>query len=137
MTELLRAGGVALTGFVILDGLWLGLVMKGFYRDQLGPIARMRDGSIAPVWPAAALVYVLLAAGIALFVAPRAGDLRMALGLGAAFGLIAYGVYDLTNHATLARWPTAVTVADMLWGTASCAIVAASTWALTGRGAGG
>ena len=28
---------VGAVSFVALDGLWLGLVMKGFYRDQLDP----------------------------------------------------------------------------------------------------
>jgi hypothetical protein len=42
--------------------------MKNFYRDQLAPIARLADGGIAPNWPAAFVVYVLLGTVIALFV---------------------------------------------------------------------
>ena len=34
----------------------------------------------------------------------------------AIFGLVAYGTYDLTNHATLKNWPWTVTVVDMTWG---------------------
>lgn len=133
MSELLKTTAVAFLGFAVLDGLWLGVVMNRFYREQLAPIARMADGAIAPIWPVAILVYVCLAAGIALFVVPRAGDLKAAVAFGAAFGLIAYGVYDLTNQSTLARWPAAVTLADMAWGTASCAVVGAAAWAFAAR----
>jgi uncharacterized membrane protein len=133
MSETLKAWAVALGGLVLLDGLWLGVLMRSFYREQLGPIARMSEGGLAPIWPVAALVYVLLALGIAVFVTPRAGGLGSALAFGALFGLVAYGVYDLTNHSTLARWPTAVTLTDIAWGTVSCAVVAAATWALVAR----
>lgn len=35
---------------------------------------------------------------------------------GLLFGLICYATYDLTNHATMLRWPTIVTIVDMIWG---------------------
>ena len=38
------------------------------------------------------------------------------LWMGALFGLVAYGTYDLTNAATLKGWSLTVTVVDMLWG---------------------
>ena len=67
----------------VLDGVWLGFLMKNFYREQLAPIVRVADGGIAPNWPAAFVVYVLLGTGIALFVIPRASTVASA----AAFGL--------------------------------------------------
>ena len=54
----------------------------------------------------------------------RAASAREALWLGAVFGFVTYGVYDLTNHATLREWRTAATVVDMAWGTVSCATAA-------------
>jgi uncharacterized membrane protein len=48
-----------------------------------------------------------------------------ALFMGAALGCIAYGTYDLTNHATLKAWTTSLTVIDMAWGTAITAVTAA------------
>ncbi len=114
--------------FMVLDGLWLGVVMKAFYRHQLAPIARMAGGSMAPHWPAALVVYAALGAGIALFVVPRAGDLYSALGYGALFGLVVYGVYDFTNYSTLAQWPFAVTLVDVAWGTVASAAATAVVW---------
>jgi uncharacterized membrane protein len=37
--------------------------------------------------------------------------------LGGLLGLVAFATYDLTNLATLSRWPVIVTVVDMVWGT--------------------
>ena len=64
--------------FMLLDGVWLGLLMTGFYRTHLAPIARMANGGFAPDWSAALAVYLCLGAGIAVFVAPRAGSVVLA-----------------------------------------------------------
>lgn len=115
---------IALVSFAVLDYLWLGLLMKDFYRRHLGHLARMSDGAMAPVWPVAALVYPALAAGLTVFVLSRARSPREALLLGAFFGLCTYGVYDLTNHATLRDWPATLTLVDMAWGTVICGTTA-------------
>jgi len=124
---------LSIVAFIVLDGLWLGVVMKDFYRTQFASIGRFANGSLSPIWAAAAPVYLLLGIGVAVFVVPRAGSVGSAAALGALFGLVVYGVYDLTNYSTLANWPAIVTVADMLWGTIACAAVAASVFALTSR----
>ena len=116
---------VALATVLVLDAVWLGLLMRRFYSSRFAPIARMSGGSMAPIWPAAALVYVLLAVGVVAFALPRANGLVTAAALwGALFGIVIYGFYNLTNHATLAKWPPAVTVVDMAWGSALCAATA-------------
>jgi uncharacterized membrane protein len=129
MTQSLQAAGAAFAAFAVfvaLDGLWLGLIMRRFYRTQLSPIARMAGGSMAPIWPAAALVYVLLSVGVVTFVVPPAeAVLWSAAACGAIFGLVIYGFYNLTNYATLARWPSAITVVDMAWGVVVCAVASA------------
>jgi uncharacterized membrane protein len=120
---------LGIAGFMLLDGIWLGLVMKNFYRDQLAPIARLADGGFAPNWPAALAVYVLLGAGVALFVIPRASDLGSAAVYGALFGLVVYGVYDFTNYSTLRQWPLLLTLVDLAWGAAASAGCATAVWA--------
>ena len=119
--KLAAAGAVA---FMVLDGLWLGLLMKNFYREKLAPIVRLADGGIAPNWPAALVVYVLLGAGIALFVIPRASTVASAAAFGALFGLVVYGVYDFTDYSTLRQWPFALTLADTAWGALASAAAA-------------
>jgi uncharacterized membrane protein len=124
---------IALASFVVLDGLWLGVLMGGFYREGLSGLARMEAGKLAPLWTVAAPVYVLLAAGTVWFPVARATSPASALVWGAGFGLVVYGVYDLTNMATLRGWPPLLTVVDILWGATACAAAAwitvtASRW---------
>ncbi len=125
--------GVSILGFLVLDGLWLGLVMKEFYVTHLAPIGRITDGSFTPIWAAAVPVYVLLGFGVAVLAVPRATSLASAAAYGALFGLVVYGVYDLTNYSTLAQWPAIVTAADIAWGTIACALVAAGTFVVSHR----
>lgn len=119
---------VALISFAVLDGVWLGVVMAGFYRRMLGPLARTAaDGSLAPIWAVALPVYLLLALGETWFVAPKlqGASLGAAIGWGAAFGVVTYGVYDLTNWSTLRGYTGTLALVDMAWGTFACATVAA------------
>jgi len=113
-------------GFMVLDGIWLGVLMKNFYRDQLAPIARLANGGMAPNWPAAFVVYALLGTGIAFFVVSRASTAVGAAAWGALFGLVVYGVYDFTNFSTLRQWPLALTLADVAWGMVASAACAAA-----------
>jgi uncharacterized membrane protein len=39
---------------------------------------------------------------------------------GALFGVTVYSVYDLTNRATLRRWPLKLVFIDILWGGVIC-----------------
>jgi len=121
MGHTIKLAALGAVVFMVLDGIWLGILMKNFYRDQLAPIARLANGGFAPNWPAAFVVYVLLGTGIALFVIPRAPTLSLAAGYGALLGLVVYGVYDFTNYSTLRQWPFLLTIADVAWGTAATA----------------
>jgi uncharacterized membrane protein len=125
MGHSIKMAAVGAVAFMALDAMWLGVLMKGFYRQQLAPIARLGDGGIAPNWSAALVVYVLLGSGIALFVMPRALTVSLALGYGALFGLVVYGVYDFTNYSTLRQYPFALTLVDTAWGVVASAACAA------------
>lgn len=122
----------ALAIMLVLDGAWLGWIAKDFYRSQLGAL-------MAPTvsWVPAAAFYLLYAAGLAFFVivpALERGDglLRVAA-ISAAFGLVAYGTYDLTNLATLKDFPAAVAAADMAWGGFASALACAGAVAAAAR----
>ncbi|MBN2113260.1 MAG: DUF2177 family protein [Acidimicrobiia bacterium] len=122
---------IALPVFFAIDMVWLGLVAKGFYREQIGSLMR------SPVnWPAAIAFYLLFILGLVVFVIAPAMDrdswLR-ALGYGALFGLITYATYDLTNLATLKDWPVLLTVVDLAWGAVLAASVSIATYAIGAR----
>lgn len=110
--------GIVTVFVLAADLVWLGWVMKGFYDREIGELLRRSADALSPRWGAAILVYILIPAGIVLFVRPRVGDAGAweALGWGAAFGAILYGVYDLTNLAILEKWTLTVALADILWG---------------------
>jgi uncharacterized membrane protein len=99
---------------LIVDAVWL-ISMVSVYRQYLGDL--LYDGfRLAP----AIAFYLLYVFGIMWFaVLPTlnsgAGWQQAALN-GAVLGLVAYGTYDLTNHATLKIWPTFITLMDMAWG---------------------
>jgi uncharacterized membrane protein len=131
MGETLKFAALGALAFMVLDAVWLGVVMKHFYRAQLAPIVRLADGGIAPHWPAAVVVYLLLGTGIAVFVIPRAPTTSLAAGYGALFGLVVYGVYDFTNYSTLRQWPFVLTIADVAWGTAASAVCAVAVRIVT------
>lgn len=100
--------------FCACDFIWLGFIANDFYRRQLGELLLAQ-----PNWVGAILFYVLYIAGIVLFVVARAapsGSLVRAAWLGALFGLVAYGTYDLTNLATLKGFTVQVVAADLAWG---------------------
>ena len=104
-----------LAAFFVIDMLWLGLVARTFYRQQIGYLLSPKTN-----WLAAILFYLLFIAGILVFaVLPGLEDnsLRNTLLRGALFGLLCYATYDLTNLATLKDWPLTVTVVDLAWGT--------------------
>lgn len=124
--------GLAATAvtFWILDALWLGLLMKNFYRSRLGGLLREQ-----PQLLAVAAFYLLYVVGIFVFAVRPAiatgGCLRAAL-LGALFGFFAYMTYDLTNLATLRGWSLSLALVDIAWGAlASGAAAAAGCWAAT------
>ncbi len=117
---------IVLPIFLLIDLFWLGVVMKGFYSQELGELARRNGAALAPRWGAAMLVYLLIPGGIILFVRPLLGEngtAWQAFGWGALFGLVLYGVYDLTNLAVLEKWTVRMTLADMAWGCVLCGTI--------------
>ena len=117
---------IALPVFIVIDMVWLTLVAKKFYRDQIGFL--MKDD---PNWTAAIVFYLLFIVGLVVFVIAPAIEKNSwlhALLFGALFGFIAYATYDLTNLATLKDWPLLVTIVDLTWGAVLAASVSTATY---------
>ncbi len=105
---------IAVMAFLLLDGIWLGLVAKNLYATQLKGL--MTD---QVKWVAAGLFYALFIGMLIFFVIQPsivAGSANTALLRGALFGLTTYATYDLTNYATLKGWPLTIVVYDLIWG---------------------
>ncbi|MBA4364094.1 MULTISPECIES: DUF2177 family protein [Pseudomonas] len=113
-----------LLAFLVLDGLWLGVLMAPTYRALLGPL--MLD---QPLLAPAAVFYLLYVLGCVVFVVLPAKTWRRASVLGALLGLVAYGTYDLSNWATLNGWSAQLALMDMAWGTlATCIACTVGYW---------
>ncbi len=122
---------VSLFVFLALDFAWLGVIARGFYRVQMGPLMR-EDVQ----WLPAFIFYGLFVAAILVFVvlpAASRGSLSMAVVLGAFFGLVTYATYDLTNLAVLRGFRTQLALVDMAWGTVLCAAVSVAGYAVASR----
>ncbi len=77
----------------------------------------------------AALFYFGYPAGLVYFaLTPLPASLGEAVLRCALFGLVVYGVYDMTNLATLRQWSTNLALADMAWGTFVAAAAGACAW---------
>jgi len=109
----------ALVSFVVLDYIWLSIVMADFYNSHLGSLARRIGEKISLDWSGVVFAYIFLALGVVLFALPKVGSdatILKAFLIGGILGFIIYGVYDMTNLATLSGWSWKLSIADMVWG---------------------
>ena len=113
--------------FFAADFVWLSTMADRVYRPALGDM--MLDKPNLPVAGGFYLVYLI--GLLVLVTAPAAGDVGKALWMGALFGFVAYGTYDLTNLSTLRGWSLSVTLVDLAWGTALTGVAAVSGFFLT------
>ena len=122
---------IALPVFFAIDMLWLGLIAKDFYKNQIGFLMKPDIN-----WTAALIFYALFIGGLVFFAIAPAVEKGMwvqALLLGAFFGFITYATYDLTNLATLKDWPLLVTLVDMAWGATLGALVSVITYVIASK----
>jgi uncharacterized membrane protein len=122
---------IALPVFFVIDMVWLVLVAKKFYQEQIGYLMKPDIN-----WFAAIIFYLLFIAGLIVFVISPAVEKHSwvhALLFGALFGLITYATYDLTNLATLKDWPLLVTVVDLIWGTVLASAISVITYLIANK----
>ena len=111
MKKELFAYAGTLLAFLVLDGLWLGVLMAAKYKSLLGSL--MLD---KPLLGPAAAFYLLYVLGCVVFVVLPATSWQRAACMGVLLGLVAYGTYDLSNWATLKGWSAQLAFMDMAWG---------------------
>ncbi|MDW3216010.1 MAG: DUF2177 family protein [Ilumatobacteraceae bacterium] len=120
----LIAGGLTMG---VLDELWLGVVARKLYENEIGELMRPK-----PNVAAAAVFYVVYVVGVVALVVDRYDGIGTAALAGAAVGFLAYATYDLTSMATIEGFTWKITAIDLAWGTALTAAVAtAGEWAST------
>ncbi len=128
--QTLKSIAIATLVFLLMDGLWIGVIAKQFYMTQMADFLRIQNNAITPNFYAAVIVYIALIAGILIFVIPKAhGSPLLALMWGALFGFVTYATYDFTNLAVIKNWPFGISIIDVLWGCVVCGITSCvTTW---------
>jgi len=112
---------IAVFIFFVVDMIWLGIIAKNLYQNNLKGLLRDK-----PNWMATITFYLLFIVGIIIFaVAPaiRNDSFLMAVLYGGLFGFFTYATYDLTNYATLKNWPFNIVIIDIIWGIVLTGIV--------------
>lgn len=107
--------------FAILDAIWIGIVANKFYKSQMGSLLLAKPKFVPAIIFYA--IYVFAIVFLVLEPALRDESIQAVISKGLIFGLAAYATYDLTNASTLKKWPKAVTVVDILWGTTVTVVV--------------
>lgn len=135
MKRYLVAYFVALIVMVLIDAVWLSTMADRLYRPVMGDMLAPQFTLVPAI-----VFYLIYPAGLVfLAVRPalRQGALSAAILSGAVLGFTAYATYDLTNQATLIRWSTALTLADLCWGTFLSATASGAGYWITARLFGG
>jgi uncharacterized membrane protein len=111
---------------LVLDGVWL-TANNAYHRSVF---AAIQGKPLAVRLIPAAIVYIIMIGAVWFFAVEPSKTWLEAAGRGALIGLAMYGVYDMTNYATLTAYPLTFAISDMLWGTFLCGAVAAAAKAV-------
>jgi len=100
--------------FFVIDMTWIRVIMGRFYHNQMQIFFRFNMQAIHQF--VGIFVWFLLVLGLMYFVLPYATNLNSALFGGLIFGLVTYGVYDLTNFVVINHWSMELMLIDLAWG---------------------
>ena len=102
---------IALVFFFIIDVFWIYFVATPMYKKEVSSLMELKI-------PPALLFYVIFLLGLIFFVVNPNQDntLLNVFLIGAFFGLVTYGTYDLTVYASMNIFSLKLVVADILWG---------------------
>jgi uncharacterized membrane protein len=112
--------------YLIIEGLWLGVIAKKTYQQALGE--RLRDSY--KIWPWVVFYLAYSGANVHLTVMPNmlASSFMPTLIDSFIFGAAGYGAYNLTCYSILKDWPLGITLKDWAWGTFSTTLSAVVGW---------
>ena len=113
---------IALLFFFIIDVFWIYFVATPMYKQEVGSLMELKV-------PPALIFYVVFLLGLIFFVInPNQNNtLYNVFLIGAFFGLVTYGTYDLTVYASMNIFSLKLVIADILWGMFLSGSVAALT----------
>ena len=98
---------------LILDFIWLTMFMSKRYKVMIKDI-QGEELKVNMVY--AAFAYLLMIIGQQVYIKPLIKSKKDVLIYGGLFGLIVFGVYDLTAGAVIKKWDLKLAIIDILWG---------------------
>ena len=119
---MIKTFAIALIFFCIIDFAWINYIAMPLYKQELSELMELK---LIP----AVLFYVIFLLGLIFFVInPNKGSsLLNIFMIGAFYGLVTYGTYDLTVYATLNIFSLKIVITDILWGMVLSGLVATLT----------
>ena len=121
MNQILTQIATITVVMLVLDVAWLTATAASSQKM----IAGIQGKPMQMRWLAAAAAYAIMIAAVWYFAVEPAATWYEAAGRGAILGFVMYGLYDMTNYATLAAYPLDFALRDMAWGTYLFAVTAA------------
>jgi uncharacterized membrane protein len=116
---------IVLTIMLILDAFWLGWFAQPLYSKFLKTINPTNPRHPIRIIPAV-LSYLIMAITLTLLVIPLVKQTEVSTSSsrllqsfiygGLGWGLTAYGIYNMTNLATIGVYPDWIVPYDVLWG---------------------
>lgn len=104
--------GVMLLIFVVLDGIWFGLVVKNLYMYSL--FGLLRDQFIVWLW----VLFYLGYCGVILYLVVIFSQCYCLIVFvcGVVLGVVVYGVYNFICYLIIVDWLMFIMLIDWMWG---------------------
>jgi uncharacterized membrane protein len=109
---------------MVLDLLWFSFSLDRIYNPLFESIQKEKSEYDKKII-GGIIAWALLAFGINYFVVNNSTSVKEAWVSGLLFGIVTYGIYNLTNYVTFNKWSTSVMLYDTAWGSFVCSTLSA------------
>jgi uncharacterized membrane protein len=119
--------------FIIVDLIYFSFTMKTIYDPVFLSIQKEQMNITQSKQRVSILIWIFLVIGIYVFVLPQVTSNLDALKYGALYGLIVYGIYNITNYLLLNNYTSNIVLIDILWGVTICSVFTLFSYYLTNK----
>jgi uncharacterized membrane protein len=117
---MIRSLLIVAVAMLLMDAVWLTFQ----YNYNASIIKNVQKSVMKMRYIPAALVYLIMPLAVTYLAIVPSKSIKESVQKGALVGVAMYGVYDLTNLATLDGWTTRMALQDIAWGTFLCSVTA-------------
>jgi len=117
---MIRSLLIVAVAMLLMDAVWLTFQ----YNYNASIIKNVQKSVMKMRYIPAALVYLIMPVAVTYLAIVPSKTIQESVQKGSLVGLAMYGVYDLTNLATLDAWTTRMAMQDIAWGIFLCSVTA-------------